>query len=272
MTNSLPSTLSSTLNTLADGATDELIETYYFLALELSRRYVLPPPSQTNNATAGAYAEWLAWRSVQERGARPSYAEEDADFILPDGTRIEVKATIGRPAKGRTPALVLKRPFRFDQLLAIAFDEALRIESAFRLSRDVLERFAPVNAESQVATLRLSAPLIVRNGVDDLTAEFRALAHHKTDPRHVPLPTQLSDLAAYLIRPPQKRISRRDYELIESAARVLDNPSSGNRGDIARALSDFAERKWKSKSLSSAHYELLKRSVGLLGLAEIEPA
>lgn len=114
-----------------------LLATYESILAELRAREVV----RTNDAPAGQYAEWLAWRVLGGKLADNSV--KSYDLVTKRKRKVQVKARVLRK-----PNLVGERqlsPFRsfdFDEALVILFDRTYQVLRAVLLSKAVVEAHA----------------------------------------------------------------------------------------------------------------------------------
>ena len=111
-----------------------LLATYESILAELRAREVV----RTNDAPAGQYAEWLAWRVLG--GDLAANAVKSYDLVTEQKRKVQVKARVLRK-----PNLVGERqlsPFRsfdFDDALVILFDRTYQVLRAVLLPKAVVE-------------------------------------------------------------------------------------------------------------------------------------
>ena len=243
---------------LGEATTDDLMRSLSLISDELTRREILMGTVGPRSANVlGAYAEWLMWQFLREEGAQPTVGISSSDFVLRSGRRVDVKSRLNAPAGARSPSVDVRTPLAFDDLAAVVFDPNAGVEGAWIVPRDVVQTAG--RPHGSTLTLKLSAALQVKPAVRTITNDLRRIA--KAPPTAASassLADRLRNLAAFLLRPPQKRISSSDAKMIEAAADLLDadRPDS-DRAEVSNWLRKYAQRKYGTRSLSSSQRDLL---------------
>ncbi len=150
-----------------------LLATYESILMELRDREVV----RTNDAPAGQYAEWLAWRVFGGELAHNSV--KSYDLLTPEGDRIQVKARVLRK-----PNLVSERqlsPFRsfdFEKSLVILFDRTYGVLRAVLLPCEIVRSQSTFNKHVNGSIL-IARDTVLLHGEDvtDLFREFDRMAN-----------------------------------------------------------------------------------------------
>ncbi len=112
-------------------ADDELLMLWSSITAELRRRGIMK-----TDVPLGDLAEELVRKHFG--GFRGSYDRAGWDVLTKAGERIEVKAVQQRKGSARLPSLALRSDGEFDALVIVAFDEALSVQWAWHIPRDVV--------------------------------------------------------------------------------------------------------------------------------------
>ena len=149
-----------------------LLRVYSAVMRELRERTVV---RSTNNPVADL-AELLASRAFRLKLETRSTAGFDG--VARDGTRYQVKARRRTPENQSTQLSVIRNlgANKFKYLLAIVFDEDFNVESAFRIPRGTVRRYARFSRHVNGHILRLIGPVLDDPHTEDVTARLRAVA------------------------------------------------------------------------------------------------
>lgn len=140
-------------------STRQLLKDWASIMVELRERDVI----RTSNNPIADIAEALVHE--QFGGERGPFNQPGWDVRTPSGERLQVKAMRRLPT-GKRRNLSPIRDQNYDAVIVVIFNEKFEVESAFRMSRELVERLFPHKAYVNGRIISISKKLLANPEIE----------------------------------------------------------------------------------------------------------
>lgn len=152
---------------LKDFDESQLLGLFADIMDELSKRNVI----RSANNPVSDYAETIAARKLGLRLVGAS--NKGFDALDESGKRYQIKARRLVGSKSRQLGVIRNLKEKpFDYCVAILLDRLFRVVEAYRIPRDVIEKYAKWSEHQHGHILQLRPPLVEVVSVDNITQQF----------------------------------------------------------------------------------------------------